>query len=236
MRHLSIAPGYPRGSIPVPIVVRCQCGKQYTVPDDRAGKRGRCAVCQAVFVAPTPLVVPIAPIPTASVLDLDIDTGPSVFRRRRSKGIWLRAVLGLFVLGGIVTMIGIILHADGPVPQPVAQVAKALGIADGLEPEQRAIRDHFLKYGNDPKSIEFVEWKPVLHRADTFRDEAFIEVGPYDSMVWVVIRGRNGIGALTVSTYICFLRGNKIVGHYEEGRINEFVWARHAAMFPIAEN
>lgn len=38
----------------MPIQVRCeQCGRSFTVPDERAGQRGRCA-CGAVVVVPTP--------------------------------------------------------------------------------------------------------------------------------------------------------------------------------------
>lgn len=45
-----------------------QCGNAMSVPDDKAGKRGKCPKCSAVFTVPT-LSVPIADAPTETIWD-----------------------------------------------------------------------------------------------------------------------------------------------------------------------
>lgn len=53
------------------IVFACPCGKQFSVDDSKAGKRGRCSACGQEIVIPVsdPVIIPIEDEPIAVVVD-----------------------------------------------------------------------------------------------------------------------------------------------------------------------
>jgi hypothetical protein len=56
----------------MPIAVKCECGQLFRVPEQFAGKRGKCPVCARVVAVPgRPAVTPApsSPAPPAAVKD-----------------------------------------------------------------------------------------------------------------------------------------------------------------------
>lgn len=88
----------------MPITFACMCGQRYAVPDDRAGKRGRCAACQVVFVVPTPVVPTATPPPVH--IPITVATQPLSSRRRKPVPDAAIFLGGAFLLAAGVFVVG----------------------------------------------------------------------------------------------------------------------------------
>ena len=58
----------------MPIAVQCSCGQKLNVPDNLAGKQGKCPKCQQLLKIPMPGSAPVASAPTAAT---PASAGPS---------------------------------------------------------------------------------------------------------------------------------------------------------------
>ena len=85
------------------------------------------------------------------------------------------------------------------------RIAKAVGIADNLGPLQRKAIGHYAKFANDPKSVEVVEWRPVVECDRNLHGDRC------DSAVYAVVRPRDGFGALTVSEVLFYFLDGEVI-------------------------
>lgn len=156
----------------------CVCGKTFSVPESQAGKRARCGACKTLMDVPTFVAVPA--------------------KQSRRRGSLLMLVLPI----AATVTIGVVMVSR---PKSIPGIAKAVGIADDLEPDQRAAVDYQRKYANDPSSVEIVEiWKAVPAQNIAVAID-------YDTAVFMVVRAKNEFGALMTRRQLSCLKGGAVV-------------------------
>jgi hypothetical protein len=98
--------------------------------------------------------------------------------------------------------------APAPVaPTPPANAGPSTPLADA-EAIQRIVREYVLKYANDPKSIEFIEWSEPAQESRYVDDFAY---RPCDAKIMATVRGRNALGGSSVSQAIYYLHEGRVV-------------------------
>jgi hypothetical protein len=102
----------------MPITFGCVCGRSFTLPDDRAGKRGKCPDCGAVLTVPAAITAMTAPLFVIEQEDTSSLRLRSTPRRRAlldSGSVFALGVLGVLValLMGVATGGGPTIKAAG---------------------------------------------------------------------------------------------------------------------------
>lgn len=176
--------------------VACPCGKTFTLPEQMAGRRGRCKACKAVLDVPA--FVPTDP--HAPLIRVGMRRKPAARKLN-----WLSLILPLVIL--IAVLVVAMRHSteSGAAPAPLVAVAKAIGIVDGMTPMQRIAVDYLKKFTNDPASLEI-----VVMRADVPAQNLSVPI-KYDRAVYFVIRDRNEFGALVTTPLVAMIGQGRVV-------------------------
>lgn len=96
--------------------------------------------------------------------------------------------------------------AQAPRPDDPEQMPAERQVA-GPKSARQVVLEYCKKYANDPSSVEVVEWgDPVSCRGDYAGHQC-------DTAIYVVVRARNKLGALTVEPTLFFLSDEEITNY-----------------------
>jgi hypothetical protein len=210
----------------VSIEFACQCGKRYRVADCEVGRRYRCPVCHALIVVPPPIpsAAPIPPTPDEPTISLGINLGDREHKltaplpRRK---IDLGSAFRLVGLAGIILAAGWLVReawsGRHPLPGPVTPTVIASGIlGPSLTPEQEVVRKKIVAWSNEPETLYFEKWYPVV-----IVDGIEVDNGPYgervepcDRLVRVIFRSTQPILGRTRFDSIYYLKGGRVLGWF----------------------